>query len=61
MSYLDQAQDPRRRAAALTATVAIHAALGVLVVAGLTIAGYKQIDPYNPIIEFPTEPPPPPP
>ena len=61
MSYLDQAQDPRRRAAALTATVAIHAALGVLVVAGLTIAGYKQIDPYKQIIEFPTEPPPPPP
>jgi periplasmic protein TonB len=61
MSYLEHADDPRRRAAALTGTVAIHVVLGVVVLTGLTIAGYKPVTEYNPIIEFPTAPPPQPP
>ena len=35
MSYLNQAQDPRRRAAALSGTVAIQVALAFAVVTGL--------------------------
>jgi protein TonB len=59
MSYLDQAQDPRRRAAALATTAAVHAALAVAVVTGLTVAGYAPLDTYDPIIQFPVEPDPP--
>lgn len=59
MSYLNQAQDPRRRATAIAATVAVHAALGVAVVTGMTVVGYTVVDTPNPIAEFPTEPPPP--
>jgi protein TonB len=59
MSYLNQAQDPRRRATAIAATAVVHAALGVAVVTGMTVAGYTVVDTYVPIIEFPTEPTPP--
>jgi protein TonB len=59
MSYLDQAHDPRRRAAALATTAAVHAALGVAVVTGLTVAGYTPIDTYDPIVQFPVEQDPP--
>ena len=58
MSYLNQAHDPRRRATALTATVAVHAALALGVVTGLTVTGYAPIDTYDPIVQFPTAPPP---
>lgn len=44
MSYVNQAQDPRRNAAAIAATFAIHAALGVAVVTGLTIAGIGPLE-----------------
>ena len=54
MAYIDQ-QDPRRRAVALAGTAAVHAALGVAIVTGLTIAGYKPIDERKPIVEFPAE------
>jgi len=59
MSYLDQAQDPRRRATALATTAAVHAALAVAVVTGLSVAGYAPLRTYDPIIEFPVEPEPP--
>lgn len=60
MSYLNQTQDPRRRMAAVAGTVAIHAALGIAVVTGLTIAGVGPIEPARtPIIDFPVPPPPP--
>jgi protein TonB len=48
MAYTDQTQDFRKRAAAIGGTVAVHAALGVAVVTGLTIAGYKPVDVYDP-------------
>lgn len=44
MSYLTQAQEPRRRAAALSGTLAVHVALGFAIVTGLTIAGAVPID-----------------
>lgn len=60
MSYLNQTQDPRRRATAIAGTVAIHAALGIAVVTGLTIAGVGPHTPdRTPIIDFPVDPPPP--
>ena len=62
MSYLNQAQDPRRKAAAVAATVGVHAALGLVVVTGLTVAGVGPIDlGRKPIVQFPVDPPPPPP
>ena len=57
MSYLNQAQDPRRRATALAGTAAIHAVLGLAIVTGLTIGGYKPFDEYKPIIKFPIDEP----
>jgi len=59
MSYLNHAHDPRRRATAIATTVAVHAAIGVAVVTGLTIAGFKVQKTYDPILNFPTTPPPP--
>jgi len=52
MSYLNQAQDPKRRAAALTGTLAIQATLAFAVVTGLTMAADKPIREYKPIFEF---------
>jgi protein TonB len=50
MSYLTQAQDPRRRAAAIALTTAVHAALGLGLVVGLTVTGVTPaIEIWNPI------------
>jgi periplasmic protein TonB len=57
MSYANQTQDFRRRATAIAGTVAVHAALGVAVVTGLTIAGYKPVKIYDPP-QFPLPKPP---
>ena len=57
MSYITQSQDPGRRATALAGTIAVHAALGVAIVTGLTIAGVRQSDEYKPIIDIPVKPP----
>jgi protein TonB len=57
MSYANQTQDFRQRATAIGGTVAVHAALGIAVVTGLTIAGYKPLDVYDPP-EFPLPKPP---
>lgn len=60
MSYLNQTQDPRRRAAAVAGALAIQAALGIAVVTGLTIAGVGPVEPeFRPTLAFPTAPPPP--
>lgn len=62
MSYVSQAQDPRRRAGALAGTVAINAAIGLAVVTGLTMTGFRaEPDTYKPIITIKTPPPPKPP
>jgi len=58
MSYLSQAQDPRRRATAITGTLAINVALGMAVVAGLTIGGFVPEKEYKPTIDFPVDEPP---
>jgi protein TonB len=60
MSYVNQAQDPRRRAGALAGTVAINAAIGLLVVTGLQFSGMMNQREYRPIVDFPTPKPPPP-
>ena len=58
MSYLDQAQDPGRRATAIAVTLAVHALVGAAVVTGLTISGFVKLDDYNPTIDFPLPDPP---
>lgn len=60
MSYLNQAQDPRQRAGALAGTVAINAAIGLLVVTGLQFSGVIQRREYRPTFDFPKPKPPPP-
>lgn len=58
MSFIDQAQDPRRRAAGIAGVAAVHAALGIAVVTGLTITGViAPPDTYDPAIQFPVRPP----
>lgn len=60
MSYLNQVPDPRRRAGALAGTIAINAAIGLIVVTGLTMTGLApQPKRYIPTVSF-TSPPPPP-
>ena len=62
MSYLNQALDPRRRAAALAGTVAIHAALGLGLVVGLTVTGIvPEQDGWDPFTITPDPLPKPPP
>jgi protein TonB len=62
MSYVSEVQDPRRRAGALAGTIAVNAAIGAIVLAGLTMSGMRPVDPKpQPIIEFKTPPPPVPP
>jgi protein TonB len=39
MSYLNQAQDPRRRAAAIAGVTAIHAVIGLGLIVSLTVSG----------------------
>ena len=58
MSYLNQAQDPKRRATALAGTVAIQVALAFAVVTGLTMSGEKPLRDYTPTFDF-TDPEPP--
>ena len=59
MSYLNQAQDPGRRATPLTATAAVHVVLAAAVITGLTVAGYTPQPSHIPTIDFPIEQPPP--
>jgi len=53
MSYLNQAQDPRRRVTALSGTIAIQVALAFAVVTGLTIAGNRETSPHIRAVDFP--------
>ncbi|WP_156457579.1 energy transducer TonB [Altererythrobacter sp. Root672] len=54
MAYLDQSNDPRRRVTAIAGVAIIHAAIGLGVVTGLTVAGIApKPDIWNP---FPTTP-----
>jgi len=60
MSYIDHVNDPRRRAAAIAGVVAIHAALGAIVITGMTVAGFIKPDDANPVgFKVPLDPPPP--
>jgi protein TonB len=62
MSYLNHAQDPRRRATALGITAVIHAAIAAGLVLGLTITGVApDVEVYNPFRLRPDDPVPPPP
>lgn len=56
MSYLNQTQDPGRRAAGIAMTAAVHAVLGIGVITGLAIAGVKirELPPMQPIDFTPT-------
>jgi protein TonB len=62
MSYLNHAQDPSRKATALTVTVAVHAAVAVVLVTGLSYTGFIKTRDRNPIVDIPLPPelPPPP-
>lgn len=62
MSYLDQTQDPGRRATAVAGVAAIHAAIAVGLVWGLTVTGaIPQAKPWNPFTLTPDPLPQPPP
>lgn len=62
MSYRDQTQDFRRRAAAMAGVAAIHAAIGVGLVVGLTVSGViPQKDAWDPFTLTPDPLPAPPP
>lgn len=61
MSYLKRAQDPRRRATAISAVVAIHAVLGYALVTGLAFQVYEKVYDYRPTFDFKEAPEPPPP
>lgn len=58
MSYLNHAQDPSRKAAALAGTVAVHAAIAVVLVTGLRYTGIIETRPYKPIVDFKLDDPP---
>lgn len=61
MSYLNHAQDPSRKATALTVTIAVHAAIAVVLVTGLSYTGFIKTRDRNPIVDIPLPPEPPPP
>lgn len=62
MSYIDQAQDPRRSATALVGVVAIHAAIGLGLIVGLTVSGMvPEEDGWDPFTLTPDPLPKPPP
>ena len=60
MSYLSHAQDPSRKATALTVTIAVHAAVAVVLVTGLSYPGFIKTRDRTPIIDIPLPPDPPP-
>lgn len=63
MSFITQGQDPRRRIAAFAGVAAIHAAIGIGLVVGLTVSGViPEQDGWDPFTLTPDplpEPPPP--
>ncbi|AKH42038.1 protein TonB [Altererythrobacter atlanticus] len=61
MTYLNRTQDNKSRAIAIASVGAIHAAIGLAVVTGLTVSGVIELED-GPLIaqSFPTAPPPPP-
>lgn len=63
MSYVTHSQDPRRRATAVAGVVAIHAAIGAVLVTGLSFTGVIKLDqrPKTTFIPEAKDPPPPPP
>ena len=62
MSYLNQAQDHRRRLTAIAGVTAIHAAIGLALVVGLTVSGFVQEeDVWDPFTITPDPQPKPPP
>jgi protein TonB len=61
MSYLNHAQDPRRRAAGIAVTAAVHAAIAAGLVLGLTITGFTPVPGTLTAIPLAPEPEPTPP
>ena len=62
MSYLSQAQNPRRRIVAITSVAAIHAAIGLGLIVGLTVSGLlPEKDRWDPFTVTPDAQPKPPP
>ncbi len=63
MAYIDQHQDPRRRAVAIAGVAAVHAAIGAGLLIGLTVRGYIPApEIYDPTtFTTPPKPAPPPP
>lgn len=64
MSYVTQSQDPLRRATAVAGVVAVHAAVGAVLIAGLSFTGLMKVDDrvetiFIPASLDPPEPPPP--
>ena len=62
MSYVTQSQDPLRRATAVAGVVAVHAAVGAVLIAGLSFTGIIKVDDRPDTIFIPDtlDPPPPP-
>ncbi len=60
MSYLTKTQNPQRRAGAIVAVGAIHAAIGYVLVTGLGVQIYDRLAP-PPLVGFDVPLPPPPP
>jgi protein TonB len=62
MAYTDQTQDFGRRATAIAGVAAVHAAIGLALVVGLTVTGLAPVeDPWNPFTITPEKKPTPPP
>jgi protein TonB len=61
MSYTNRAQDPARRTTAIAGVVVVHGLIGYALITGLRFTGMIDVPTYDPIIDFPILPDPPPP
>jgi protein TonB len=61
MSYTNRAQDPARRTTAIAGVVVVHGLIGYALITGLRFTGMIDVPTYDPIVDFPILPDPPPP